>query len=140
MEPNEVIENETTEVVNTEEVANERNQQIAQQQVEQKAEESEPEEPQILPDDKDAEKEQDKKPPEKGKKEITKHLVESSNLEWVGYDEQKRDLYIGFKNKTVYRYYNVPQDIFDGLLKAGSKGRYFWMKIRRQPFEYKRVK
>lgn len=76
----------------------------------------------------------------KNKKEIRKHLVDSSNLEWVGYDEEKQDLYIGFRNNTVYVYHEVPKDIFDGLLKAGSKGRYFWIKIRKKPFKYERIK
>lgn len=135
MEPNEIVEND----VNTSPVE-QQNQQVAQQVVEQKAEE-EIQQQQIVPEDEKVEKEPEKSKEETGKKEIKKHLVQSSNIEWVGYDDKKQDMYVGFLNGSVYRYYNVPKNVFDGLLNAGSHGRYFWVKIRRNnAYEYKRVK
>lgn len=68
-----------------------------------------------------------------------KHLVDSSNLKWIGYDESKKELYIGFRNNTEYKYFDVPKDIFEGLLNAGSKGRYFWVKIR-DVYKYEKLK
>lgn len=72
------------------------------------------------------------------KKDLKKHAVDSSNLEWIAYDNDKEELYIKFKNGGTYVYYNVPEDIFASLLNAGSKGRYFWMKIR-DVYEYKKL-
>lgn len=61
--------------------------------------------------------------------------VESSNLEAVGYDPDEELLYIIFKEKrstprTLYRYSNVSQEEFDGLLSAESQGKYFHSVIR----------
>lgn len=69
---------------------------------------------------------------------LKKHTVDSSNLEWIAFDKDKEELYIKFKNGGTYVYYNVPEDIFNNLLNAGSKGRYFWMKIR-DVYEYKKL-
>lgn len=72
------------------------------------------------------------------KKDLMKHLVNSSNLEWISYDEEEKKLYIQFRNGSIYEYYDVPENIFTGLLGAGSHGRYFWMKIR-DKFDYKKL-
>jgi len=64
--------------------------------------------------------------------------VDSSNLRSVGYDKQKHILEIEFNNKGVYHYFEVPFDIYEGLIGAESKGKYFWKNIRRE-FEYERV-
>lgn len=82
----------------------------------------------------------EEKPEKKtGKKDLQKHFVKSSNIDWVAYDDSKENLYIGFLNGSVYKYFNVPKKLFDEMLTAGSKGRYFWAKIRRQPIEYERI-
>lgn len=73
------------------------------------------------------------------KNEVTKHKVQSSNIDWIGYDEKSEELYVGFLNGSVYVYYDVPDDIFKGFMQAGSKGRYLWAKIR-DKFGYNRIK
>lgn len=72
------------------------------------------------------------------KKQLTKHLVESTNLEWVAYDEEEQELYIQFKSGGFYIYYKVPKQIFEDLLKAGSKGRYHAVKIKYE-YDYKKL-
>lgn len=72
------------------------------------------------------------------KKQLTKHLVESTNLEWVAYDEEEQELYIQFKSGGLYIYYKVPKQIFEDLLKAGSKGRYHAVKIKYE-YDYKKL-
>lgn len=67
--------------------------------------------------------------PQRGGK-LKKHLVDSSNLEWVAYNKKNSELYIQFHSGGLYRYTNVSENLFNGLLSAGSHGRYFWMKIR----------
>lgn len=70
------------------------------------------------------------------KKELVKHPLDSTNLEWVAYDKEKEDLYVQFRSGGFYVYHDVPEDIFDGLLKAGSHGRYHAVKIKYQyPYE-----
>ncbi|KKM06703.1 hypothetical protein LCGC14_1741290 [marine sediment metagenome] len=59
--------------------------------------------------------------------------VESSNIEAVGYDEQKEELFIEFKNKgenTTYKYRGVPSKKYDSMVKADSVGRFFHKHIR----------
>lgn len=63
------------------------------------------------------------------------HPIESTNLEAAGYDEEEQILYVAFKPKrttprTLYRYFNVPSEIFSGLLNSESKGKYFHQNIR----------
>lgn len=72
------------------------------------------------------------------KNDIVKHIVESTNLDWVGYDEKTKELYIQFKSGGLYVYYKVPKNIFEDLLKAGSKGRYHNIKIKYN-YAYKKL-
>ena len=51
------------------------------------------------------------------------HPVVSSNLVAVGYDTETQVLRIRFYS-GLYDYYDVPQDVFDGLMNASSKGSY----------------
>lgn len=49
--------------------------------------------------------------------------VSSSNLVAVGYDATSSTLRIQF-NAGTYDYYGVPNEVFNGLLNASSKGKY----------------
>ena len=62
--------------------------------------------------------------------------VVSSNVVAIGYEENK--LYVNFKTGS-YVYYDVPQKIYDGLLKAESKGKYMWAHVR-DVYSYERLK
>jgi hypothetical protein len=61
--------------------------------------------------------------------------VESSVIGAVGYS---RVLEIQFESGRVYQYYDVPQDVFEGMLNAESKGRYFNAHIRGK-FDYQEI-
>jgi len=50
--------------------------------------------------------------------------VDSSMIYAVGYDEEAQILEVVFKRTGVYRYHNVPKKVYEGLLKAASKGSY----------------
>ena len=41
-----------------------------------------------------------------------------------GYDEQQQMLEVVFKRTGVYRYRNVPKEVYQQLLEADSKGSY----------------
>ncbi|WP_027339962.1 KTSC domain-containing protein [Halonatronum saccharophilum] len=56
--------------------------------------------------------------------------VSSSNLDSVGYDPATETLEIAFHSGGVYQYSGVPQSEFNGLMSAGSHGRYFHHHIR----------
>ena len=51
--------------------------------------------------------------------------VVSSNLATVDYDQFSAELVIAFKSGRVYAYRPVPESVFNALLMASSKGRYF---------------
>lgn len=51
--------------------------------------------------------------------------VQSSNVAAVGYDEDEKVLEVEFNNGSVYQYSDVPMNIYDGLISAGSVGKYF---------------
>jgi hypothetical protein len=48
----------------------------------------------------------------------------------VGYDSTEQVLEIEFTSGAVYQYLEVPAAVFEELMHAGSKGRYFNQEIR----------
>ncbi len=63
---------------------------------------------------------------------------DSTHLANAEYDEESSDLYITFTDGSVYRYMDVPRDVYEGLLYAGSAGSYHYQNIRNS-FAYERV-
>lgn len=56
--------------------------------------------------------------------------VDSTTLTWVGYSDDQGLLELGFHDGKVYDYFEVPLYIYQDLLRAASKGRYFNLHIR----------
>jgi hypothetical protein len=56
--------------------------------------------------------------------------VESTTLATVAYDEVGERLQLGFCGGAVYLYFGVPAAVYQALLGAPSKGRYFNHAIR----------
>jgi len=50
--------------------------------------------------------------------------VDSSMIYAFGYDEQQQVLEVVFKRNGVYRYRNVPKEVYQQLLDSDSKGSY----------------
>ncbi len=50
--------------------------------------------------------------------------ADSSMISAFGYDEAEGILEVAFHRSGVYRYYDVPLQVFEGLRDAESKGRY----------------
>ena len=71
--------------------------------------------------------------------EIKREAVESSVLASVGYDAQSRLLEIEFHSGALYRYFEVPKEIYRQLLAAESKGHFFGANIR-DKFRNERVR
>ncbi len=57
--------------------------------------------------------------------------VESSNIASIGYDPVTSTLEIEFHSGAIYQYFAVPQEIYDGLINARSKGAFFHQFIKR---------
>ena len=64
--------------------------------------------------------------------------VDSTNLSSVGYDDSTSTLYIRFNRGGLYAYYDVPRNIFTGLLNAYSKGEYHKEHIK-NIYRYSRI-
>lgn len=66
-------------------------------------------------------------------------LFRSSNLRAAEYDLSAHVLTIDFRSGTAYAYGAVPQNVYDGLVRAASHGKYFnqWIKNR---YRYRRLR
>lgn len=62
--------------------------------------------------------------------------VDSSNIASVGYENGT--LYIRFHSGGLYSYSDVPASVYQGLMSAPSKGRYFHAHIRGQ-YNYRHI-
>ena len=69
---------------------------------------------------------------------MRRYSVASSNLASVGYDTPTQTLEVEFLSGSVYQYYNVPENIYEQLMQAGSKGRFFHQYIR-NAYPYSRI-
>lgn len=64
-------------------------------------------------------------------KKIVMTKVDSSMIKSVGYDKESKSLYVEFKNKTVYCYEEVPEDVFLMLIATkNSIGAYFVSSVK----------
>jgi hypothetical protein len=61
---------------------------------------------------------------------IKRVSVESTALATVGYSKRLRALEIEFRNGAIYRYLDVGPDVYDALLQARSKARFYDQNIR----------
>lgn len=64
------------------------------------------------------------------RKPMKKIKVESSNINYVSYDEKFELLIIEFYNDSVYAYAGVPKEIYEKLMKSESVGKTFHSLIR----------
>jgi hypothetical protein len=69
---------------------------------------------------------------------VERKPVQSSNLAGIGYNRSARVLEIEFQSGAIYRYREVPAEIYEGLLSAESKGQYFIRHVRGR-YEFRRM-
>lgn len=62
--------------------------------------------------------------------------VSSSNIRSIGYKNSTLD--VEFNNGRVYQYYNVPENLYNGLMNAPSHGSYLASNIINR-FRYKEL-
>ncbi|NJO81024.1 MAG: KTSC domain-containing protein [Cyanobacteria bacterium RM1_2_2] len=64
------------------------------------------------------------------------HWVESSMIQAFGYDAEKQTLLVIFNTGKTYRYFNVPSEVYEGLMRTDSKGSYMRsLVIDQYPYE-----
>jgi len=55
---------------------------------------------------------------------------ESSTIEHFGYDRESQVLKVSFKSGTTYDYYDIPEQVFESLKIAPSKGQFLAQQIK----------
>jgi hypothetical protein len=61
---------------------------------------------------------------------MNRNPVRSSNIQSIGYDSDAKILEVEFHGGGIYKYSNVPETIFQGFMRAHSKGTYLHDRIR----------
>ena len=56
--------------------------------------------------------------------------VSSSNIRSIGYDECSSILEVRFHGGGLYQHYDIPASLFDDFLNAGSKGGFYYRRLR----------
>ncbi|MEZ5873216.1 MAG: KTSC domain-containing protein [Nitratireductor sp.] len=69
---------------------------------------------------------------------MERYSVASSNIASIGYDIPSQTLEVEFQNGTIYQYYGVPENMYEQLMQAGSKGRFLNTYIK-NAYGYSRV-
>lgn len=69
---------------------------------------------------------------------MKRQSVESSNLTSEGYDKESQILEVQFNHGGVYQYFEVPKNVYEALMNAGSHGKYFAHNIM-DDYEYQKM-
>jgi hypothetical protein len=69
---------------------------------------------------------------------MERYSVASSNIASIGYDVASQILEVEFLSGSIYQYYGVPQNMYEQLMQAGSKGRFLNTYIK-NAYGYSRV-
>jgi len=56
--------------------------------------------------------------------------VRSSNICSVGYESETRTMEVEFHSSGIYQYAGVPETVYQGFMRAASKGSYFHDQIK----------
>lgn len=72
---------------------------------------------------------------------VEMYEVDSSNVNSIGYDAANQILYVEYSEGDIYQYLNVPQDYWNALINADSKGSWihWFLKINSDQFPYSKV-
>jgi hypothetical protein len=69
---------------------------------------------------------------------MERYNVASSNVRSVGYDPQATTLEVEFVDGAIYQYYGVPQNMYEQMMSAPSKGQFLNTYIKNQ-YPYSRT-
>lgn len=62
--------------------------------------------------------------------DIQRQPVNSSDIVSIGYDEASETLEIEFRATGAYRYFSVPKNIHEGIVRTPSPGKFFLQHIK----------
>ena len=65
--------------------------------------------------------------------------VSSSNIRSIGYDPELAILEVEFTSNAIYRYLNVPENLYQRLMSTGSKGQFLNDYIK-YGYRYQRIR
>lgn len=65
--------------------------------------------------------------------------VSSSNLQSVGFDKINNILRIQFLSGGLYDYLDIPFTLYEGLMNAESKGKYFDTHIKKGGYHFNKI-
>lgn len=71
---------------------------------------------------------------------MNRYSVSSSNLKDIGYDADTQTLEIGFLDGRIYQYYNVPESVHNGLMRAESHGKYLDANVKKAGYRYRQMR
>lgn len=70
---------------------------------------------------------------------MNREPVQSTNLASVGYELESSTLEIEFHSGGIYQYFQVPSEIYEGIMNAGSKGKFFDLYIKKAGYPCTKV-
>lgn len=70
---------------------------------------------------------------------MNREPVQSTNLASVGYELESSTLEIEFHSGGIYQYFQVPSEIYEGIMNAGSKGSFFDLYIKKAGYPCTKV-
>lgn len=65
--------------------------------------------------------------------------VTSTNIRSIGYDPQSGTLEVEFTSGDVYQYFDVPERLYDGLLRTASPGQFLNINIVKYGYRYQKT-
>jgi hypothetical protein len=69
---------------------------------------------------------------------VEKRSVKSKAVKSLLYDDATRNLDVEFASTSTYRYFDVPRDVYEWLLRVDSKGT-FVNRLVKEKYRYERV-
>ena len=65
--------------------------------------------------------------------------IQSSNLKSASYDTESKILTVTFNNGSIYKYYELPWEVFTKFRMSDSQGKFFNAEISKK-YKYKKLK
>lgn len=64
--------------------------------------------------------------------------VNSSNIRSIGYENST--LEVEFLNGSIYQYFNIPENLYNSLMRASSHGGFLDAYIKKAGFNYRQIR
>lgn len=78
------------------------------------------------------------KPRAGGVQNVNHMPVQSSTLRSAGYNEENGDMHVTFKDGGSYIYHDVPPEVHQAFMMAGSKGNFLHHQVKNR-FEFTKL-